>query len=328
MDETTRAHAFEPFFTTKPQGKGTGLGLATVYGIIDQSGGAIAVQTAPGHGTSFRIYLPVTTASPSPSVRRSRRWRRREPRRSCWSRTTTPSAKSPRCALRRRGYTVFEARNAEEAIDWTSKERRRADILITDVVMPGLSGPNLAARLIQQNPKLRVLYMSGYTDDATEVHGTFWGGVPLLQKPFTPSQLAERVRMALDANQGMNLAVVAAVIEHANRFLVTRRQDGVHLAGHWEFPGGKVAAGETHAAALRREIIEELDADVVVHDLVLETTHTIPSGRSRCSSIAAICWERRSRCSARRWSGFRVRSCPRWPFPPADDELIRMLTAS
>jgi len=77
---------------------------------------------------------------------------------------------------------------------------RRADILITDVVMPGLSGPNLAARLIQQNPELRVLYMSGYTDDATEIHGTFWGGVPLLQKPFTPAQLAERVRMALDAN--------------------------------------------------------------------------------------------------------------------------------
>jgi FixJ family two-component response regulator len=71
-------------------------------------------------------------------------------------------------------------------------------MLITDVVMPGLSGPNLAARLMQQNPKLRLLYMSGYTDDATEVHGTFWGGVPLLQKPFTPSQLAERVRMALD----------------------------------------------------------------------------------------------------------------------------------
>jgi DNA-binding response OmpR family regulator len=103
-------------------------------------------------------------------------------------------------ALRRRGYTVFEARNAEEAIEWSAKGGRRAEILITDVVMPGLSGPNLAARLMQQNPELRVLYMSGYTDDATEIHGTFWGGVPLLQKPFTPAQLAERVRMALDAN--------------------------------------------------------------------------------------------------------------------------------
>ncbi len=126
----------------------------------------------------------------------------------------------------------------------------------------------------------------------------------------------------------MNLAVVAAVIEHANRFLVTRRQDGVHLAGHWEFPGGKVAAGETHAAALRREIIEELDADVAVHDLVLETTHTYPERTVtlffyRCDLLGTpkpmlgqeMEWIARAQLSSR-------------PFPPADDELIRMLTAS
>jgi mutator protein MutT len=126
----------------------------------------------------------------------------------------------------------------------------------------------------------------------------------------------------------MNLAVVAAVIEHANRFLVTRRQDGVHLAGHWEFPGGKVAAGETHTAALRREIIEELDADVVVHDLVLETTHTYPERTVtlffyRCDLLGTpkpmlgqeMEWIPRAQLSSR-------------PFPPADDELIRMLTAS
>jgi len=126
----------------------------------------------------------------------------------------------------------------------------------------------------------------------------------------------------------MNLAVVAAVIEHANRFLVTRRQDGVHLAGHWEFPGGKVAAGETHAAALRREIIEELDADVVVHDLVLETTHTYPERTVtlffyRCDLLGTpkpmlgqeMEWIPRAQLSSR-------------PFPPADDELIRILTAS
>jgi len=126
----------------------------------------------------------------------------------------------------------------------------------------------------------------------------------------------------------MNLAVVAAVIERANRFLVTRRQDGVHLAGHWEFPGGKVAAGETHAAALRREIIEELDADVVVHDLVLETTHTYPERTVtlffyRCDLLGTpkpmlgqeMEWIPRAQLSSR-------------TFPPADDELIRMLTAS
>jgi signal transduction histidine kinase len=200
MDETTRAHAFEPFFTTKAKGKGTGLGLATVYGIIDQSGGGIAMDTAPERGTSIRIYLPVTDAPAAPE---------RQPVGPLATEGTETllvvedndaireiSAQ----ALRRRGYTVFEARNGEEAIDWASKSALHADMLITDVVMPGMSGPNLAARLMQQTPELRVLYMSGYTDDATEVHGAFWGGVPLLQKPFTPSQLAQSVRMALDHN--------------------------------------------------------------------------------------------------------------------------------
>ena len=203
MDEQTRAHAFEPFFTTKPKGKGTGLGLATVYGIIDQSGGGITVDSAPGRGTSVRIYLPVTNALPTMPERPQA-----GPLATAGTETLLLVEDNDAIreisarALRRRGYTVYEARNAEEAIDWAAKAERRADMLITDVIMPGLSGPNLAARLMQQNPKLRVLYMSGYTDDATEVHGTFWGGVPLLQKPFTPSQLAERVRMALDQNPG------------------------------------------------------------------------------------------------------------------------------
>ena len=198
MDETTRAHAFEPFFTTKAKGKGTGLGLATVYAVIDQSGGGIAMDTAPDHGTSIRIYLPVTDA---PAV-----LERQHASPSATEGTETlllvedndAIREISAQALRRRGYTVFEARNGEEAIDWASKSAVPPDMLITDVVMPGMSGPNLAARLLQQTPHLRVLYMSGYTDDATEVHGAFWGGVPLLQKPFTPSQLAENVRMALD----------------------------------------------------------------------------------------------------------------------------------
>ena len=125
-----------------------------------------------------------------------------------------------------------------------------------------------------------------------------------------------------------NIVVVAAVIEHAGRFLVTRRQDGVHLAGHWEFPGGKVGPNETHAAALRREILEELDTDVSVCDLVLETTHTYPERTVtlffyRCDLLGTpkpmlgqeMEWIPRSRLSS-------------LPFPPADDELIRMLTAS
>jgi signal transduction histidine kinase len=202
MDDATRAHAFEPFFTTKGKGKGTGLGLATVYGIIDQSGGGIAMRTAPGRGTSIRIYLPVTTASPVPERPQIAPLATEGTETLLLVEDNDAIREISARALRRRGYSVYEARNAEEAIDWALKATRRADILITDVVMPGLSGPNLAAQLMQQNPKLRVLYMSGYSEDATEVHGTFWGGVPLLQKPFTPSQLAERVRMALDANPG------------------------------------------------------------------------------------------------------------------------------
>jgi CheY-like chemotaxis protein len=200
MDEATRAHAFEPFFTTKAKGKGTGQGLATVYGIIDQSGGAISMDTAPNRGTRIRVYLPVTTASPEQERPQITPLATEGTETLLLVEDNDAIREISARALRRRGYTVHEARNAEEAIEWTASASRKADMLITDVVMPGLSGPNLAARLLQQSPRLRVLYMSGYTDDATEVHGTFWGGVPLLQKPFTPAQLAERVRMALDAH--------------------------------------------------------------------------------------------------------------------------------
>jgi signal transduction histidine kinase len=201
MDANTRAHAFEPFFTTKPKGKGTGLGLATVYGIVDQSGGAITIKTALGHGTAVRIYLPAVSAPA-------------EKREVDVAPAMTFGTESimlvedndavrelARRTLRQRGYTVVEASNAEEAIDLMAKGAQ-VQLLLTDVVMPGLSGPNLAARLLQHNPRLRVLYMSGYSEDAAAVHGTFWGGVPLLQKPFTPSQLAERVRIALDTASG------------------------------------------------------------------------------------------------------------------------------
>jgi two-component system, cell cycle sensor histidine kinase and response regulator CckA len=201
MDADTRAHAFEPFFTTKPKGKGTGLGLATVYGIVDQSGGAITIQTALGHGTSVRIYLPAVSApvetrapEPAPNITFGTE--------SILLVEDNDGVRElARRTLRARGYTVIEACNADEAID-VMVRGAQPQLLVTDVIMPGLSGPNLAARLLQHNPRLRVLYMSGYSEDATAVHGTFWGGVPLLQKPFTPHQLAERVRVALDSATG------------------------------------------------------------------------------------------------------------------------------
>jgi CheY-like chemotaxis protein len=200
MDAATRDRAFEPFFTTKSRGKGTGLGLATVYGIVDQSGGGLALNSSPGRGTRIQIYLPATadaveTPKPEPppvqDVTGTETLLLVEDNDAVRELATE--------ALKRRGYVVHTARDGEEAIEWAVTSGVKPHLLVTDVVMPGLSGPNLAARLMQQNPRLRVLYLSGYTDEATSAHGAFWGGIPLLQKPFTASRLAERVRLALDA---------------------------------------------------------------------------------------------------------------------------------
>jgi CheY-like chemotaxis protein len=201
MDEATRARAFEPFFTTKPKGKGTGLGLATVYGIVDQSGGAITVETALGRGTTMRVYLPATTAMPErPHTEPTPHLNRAGTETVLLVEDNDSVRELAAKALRRRGYVVYEARGGDEAIEWSRSSGVIPHLLVTDVVMPGISGPNLAATLLQLHPGLRVLYMSGYTDDATAVHGNFWGGVPLLQKPFTPGVLAESVRLALDAS--------------------------------------------------------------------------------------------------------------------------------
>jgi signal transduction histidine kinase len=199
MDAATRERAFEPFFTTKAQGKGTGLGLATVYGIVDQSGGGISLETAQGKGTTVRIYLPTTTATESPRAVAATPARKDAGTEKVLLVEDNDSVRDLTAkALRRRGYTVYEARDGDAAVQWMQTAGIKPNLLLTDVVMPGVSGPNLAARLLQLNPQLRVLYMSGYTEDASNVHGNFWAGVPLLQKPFTPAVLAERVRLALD----------------------------------------------------------------------------------------------------------------------------------
>ena len=205
MDPSTRQRAFEPFFTTKPQGKGTGLGLATVYGIVDQSGGGVSLETGPGVGTTVRIYLPTTTAIERPRAQEVARVVKDAGTETVLLVEDNEAVRDlTGKALRRRGYKVFEARDGEGALHWMQNAGIRPHLLLTDIVMPGVSGPNLAARLLQLNPTMRVLYMSGYTDDASAVHGNFWAGVPLLQKPFTPAALAERVRLALDAGSSMN----------------------------------------------------------------------------------------------------------------------------
>ena len=200
MDEETRSHLFEPFFTTKGQGKGTGLGRATVYGIVKQSGGNIWVYSEPGRGATFRLYLPRVDEQPEPLVRPA----------------TLPAAGGDETvllaeddaavrevvaqALEQKGYRVLRASDGQMAIELARAHRARIDLLVTDLVMPGPTGRELAEVLVGERPGLRVMYMSGYPDEAVVRHGVLEKGLHYLQKPFVVEDLARKVREVLDAS--------------------------------------------------------------------------------------------------------------------------------
>jgi PAS domain S-box-containing protein len=200
MDASVRAHLFEPFFTTKEVGKGTGLGLATVYGIVKQSGGYISVYSEPGRGTSVKIYLPRIEAPaatpPGPQKGGAARG----------SETVLVVEDEPavltlsRRALEAQGYVVLAASDAAAALRVVERHGGTIHLLLTDVVMPGMSGRELADRLAAQRPGIRVLYMSGYPGDAVVQHGTLPSGSAFLQKPFSPDGLSRKVRDVLDAH--------------------------------------------------------------------------------------------------------------------------------
>jgi CheY-like chemotaxis protein len=199
MDAETKRHLFEPFFTTREKGRGTGLGLATVYGIVKQSGGFIWARSDLGAGTTFTIHLPrVAEAVVAADAARP------EPAALQGTETVLVVEDEPavraiaRDALRLRGYRVLEAPDGPSAIEVAAEAGRSIDLLVTDVVMPGMSGRVLAERLVAERPGLRVLYMSGYTDDAIGQHGVLEPGLHYLQKPFAPDTLARRVREVLD----------------------------------------------------------------------------------------------------------------------------------
>jgi PAS domain S-box-containing protein len=202
LDKETKSHIFEPFFTTKGEGKGTGLGLSTVYGIIRQNNGFIWVYSEPGQGTVFKIYLPQITKDEQETL---------------VSRPVTVTSltgtetillvedevnvRLVACKfLKKHGYTVLEVGHPKEALQLCQQDNHQIDLLITDVIMPDMSGRELAEQLTRSYPNLKVLYISGYANDALSQYGVIGSGIAFLEKPFSSESLAHKVRETLDTH--------------------------------------------------------------------------------------------------------------------------------
>jgi CheY-like chemotaxis protein len=198
MDRETQTHIFEPFFTTKELGKGTGLGLATVYGVVKQTGGYIWVYSEAGRGSTFKIYLPrieeaMTASDPAKGGKEiGRGWET-----VLLVEDAQPLRELARELLEASGYTVLEAGSGAEAIQVAEQHLGPIHLLLTDVVMPGMDGPKVAECITRIYPGIKVLYASGYTDDAIVHHGVLDSGITLLQKPFTHATLTNKVREVL-----------------------------------------------------------------------------------------------------------------------------------
>jgi CheY-like chemotaxis protein len=207
MDAATLTHIFEPFFTTKELGKGTGLGLATVYGIVKQSNGYIGLESVVGKGTSFQIYLPRHAGQTVVEDLKS-------DSQDNLSGTETillvedsePLRKLAKTFLESRGFRVLSAESGEDALQVAARFGGVFDLLLTDVVMPGINGRILAENLLLRQPSMKVLYMSGYTDSFIAGHGVLDPGIHLLHKPFIEEVLIRKVREVIDGGKSPALA--------------------------------------------------------------------------------------------------------------------------
>jgi CheY-like chemotaxis protein len=198
MDDATKAHIFEPFFTTKEVGKGTGLGLATVYGVVKQSGGFIWVDSSTGKGTTFEIYLPQAAGQAVSAVVEEKPAAISGGNETVLVVEDEAGVRELACQfLRVKGYNVLEAEGGLEALDVARRHLGTIHLLLTDMIMPKMNGDDLAARLKAIRPEIRVAFMSGYSEFARGDLGKGFPGAPVLQKPFSPASLVEIVRDAL-----------------------------------------------------------------------------------------------------------------------------------
>jgi PAS domain S-box-containing protein len=199
MGRATQSRIFEPFFTTKERGKGTGLGLSTVFGILRQSGGSIWVQSAPGEGSTFTVFLPRVDGAPDALPAPAATGTLKGTETILLVEDEAQVREVAYAILRHAGYRVIEAGDGEEALRQSADHAGKIDLLLTDVVMPRMSGPELARRLGALRPGMAIVCMSGYTDETVTRHGVPASGVSYLQKPLTPAALTRKVREVLDA---------------------------------------------------------------------------------------------------------------------------------